>query len=168
MKLIELIQGDITKLKVEAIVNAANNSLLGGGGVDGAIHKAAGPGLLAECKKLQGCPTGEAKITNAYDLPAKHVIHTVGPIWSGGNNSEDIKLAACYERSLELANENGIKSIAFPNISTGVYGFPKKQAADIAIKTVTKFLEGHSSIVRILFCVFDEENFQIYQEYINT
>ncbi len=168
MKLIELIKGDITKLKVDAIVNAANNSLLGGGGVDGAIHKAAGRGLLNECKTLQGCPTGEAKITNAYNLPAKQVIHTVGPIWSGGNNHEAIKLAACYERSLELASKKGIKSIAFPNISTGVYGFPKKQATEIAIQTVTKFLEGKSSVDRVIFCVFDEENYQIYQDYIDT
>lgn len=160
---IELIKGDITKLEVDAIVNAANQTLLGGGGVDGAIHKAAGPELLAKCKTLNGCGTGNAKITNGYKLPAKFVIHTVGPVWHGGKTDEPQKLASCYQRSIEVATENNVKSIAFPNISTGVYGYPKQEAAEIAIKTVVNLLEMHEKIERVIFCVFDDENYSIYK-----
>ena len=164
MERIKLHQGDITKLKVDAIVNAANKSLLGGGGVDGAIHRAAGKELPEETKKLNGCETGDAKITKGYNLPAKHVIHTVGPVWSGGNRGEPEKLASCYRRSLEVAVENGVKTIAFPNISTGVYGYPKKPAAEIAVKEVGAFLKNNDSVERVIFCVFDEENFKLYSE----
>jgi O-acetyl-ADP-ribose deacetylase len=166
MKLIEIVKGDITKLAVDAIVNAANTSLLGGGGVDGAIHRAADPGLLAECRTLGGCPTGEAKITKGYNLPAKYVIHTVGPVWFGGSRGEAEKLASCYCRSLEIAAAAGLKSVAFPNISTGVYGYPKQQAAEIAIATVRDFLSEGSSIGRVIFCIFDDENYSIYQEFL--
>jgi O-acetyl-ADP-ribose deacetylase len=166
MRLIEIIQGDITRLKVDAIVNAANTSLLGGGGVDGAIHRAAGPELLAECRTLNGCPTGEARITKGYNLPAKYVIHTVGPVWHGGNSGEPQKLASCYRQSLELAEKNNLTSVAFPNISTGVYGYPKKEAATIAVREVRNFLEEANSINRVIFCIFDEENYQIYQEFL--
>ena len=162
MSKIELIQDDITKLNVDAIVNAANKSLLGGGGVDGAIHRAAGDELLEECKTLNGCETGEAKITKGYQLPAKYVIHTVGPVWYGGNNKETELLANCYKNSLKLALENNIKSIAFPNISTGVYRFPKDLAAEIAIRTVSEFLEQNKKIDKVYFVCFDQENYQIY------
>ena len=160
---IAVFQGDITKLEVDAIVNAANTSLLGGGGVDGAIHRAAGHGLLAECRTLGGCTTGDAKITKGYNLPAKFVIHTVGPVWSGGSSGEHGKLASCYQRSLELAVQHGIATIAFPNISTGVYGYPKPGAAKVAIATVSGFLEHHSAIEQVVFCIFDEENYEIYK-----
>ena len=161
---IRLFRGDITSLKVDAVVNAANISLLGGGGVDGAIHRAAGKELLAECRKLNGCATGDAKITKGYNLPAKFVIHTVGPVWHGGKSGEPDKLASCYRRSLQLAVENGIKTIAFPNISTGIYGYPKKEAAKIATQTVTSFLENNNEINQVIFCIFDNENFEYYRE----
>lgn len=161
---IQLITGDITKLQVDAIVNAANRSLLGGGGVDGAIHRAAGPQLLEECRQLKGCETGEAKITRAYKLPARYVIHTVGPIWRGGGHHEKELLAKCYHNSLHLAAENQCKTIAFPNISTGIYGFPKESAAKIAVEAVRMFLEHDQSIQTVTFVCFDQENFRIYQE----
>lgn len=160
---IEVLKGDITKFNVDAIVNAANTSLLGGGGVDGAIHRAAGPELLEECRKLNGCPTGEAKITMGYNLPAKYVIHTVGPIWNGGHNNEDNLLADCYRNSLKLAVENRIKSIAFPAISTGVYSFPPERAARIAVAEVTNFLNNYDSIEKVIFVCFDEKNYGIYK-----
>lgn len=162
MNRIELYKGDITSLKVDAIVNAANTSLLGGGGVDGAIHRKAGKELLAECRTLNGCKTGDAKITLGYGLPAEFVIHTVGPIWNGGKSSEPKKLASCYQRSLEVAIENNIKTIAFPNISTGVYAYPKKEAAKIAIAEVSRFLTKNKTIEKLVFCVFDDVNYSIY------
>ena len=161
---IELVQGDITKLMVDGIVNAANRSLLGGGGVDGAVHRAAGPELLAECRNLDGCETGQAKITKGYRLPAKFVIHTVGPIWRGGGVGEEGLLRDAYHNSLRLAAENGLKTIAFPNISTGVYGFPKDRAAAIAIKTTAEFLKQHPDIEKVIFVCFDRENFDIYEK----
>ena len=154
-------------MEVDVIVNAANSSLMGGGGVDGAIHRAGGPAILEECKLIverQGkCKTGEAVITTGGNLPAKYVIHTVGPIWNGGKTKEDEKLANCYRNSLELALTHGIRTIAFPNISTGVYGFPKKEAAAIALQTVTSFIASNESITKVYFVCFDEENFSIYQ-----
>ncbi|MCB5224778.1 MAG: O-acetyl-ADP-ribose deacetylase [Candidatus Cloacimonetes bacterium] len=161
--MMKLVRHSITSFEGDAIVNAANKTLLGGGGVDGAIHRAAGPELLKECRSLGGCETGEAKLTMGYNLPAKYVIHTVGPVWRGGNHSEEELLASCYRRSLELAQEKGFKSIAFPNISTGVYRFPKELAARIAVQTVRSFLEKHSQIEVSFYC-FDEENYNIYQE----
>jgi O-acetyl-ADP-ribose deacetylase len=161
---IEIEKGDITKLRVDAIVNAANTSLLGGGGVDGAIHRAAGPKLLEECRKLNGCPTGEAKITKGYNLPAKYVIHTVGPIWKGGDHNEETLLANCYRNSLRLALENKIKSIAFPAISTGVYHFPIEQATKIAVKESKEFLEKNKSPQKVIFVCFDEGTYRIYNE----
>lgn len=166
MNKIELYLGDITTLEVDAIVNAANTSLLGGGGVDGAIHRAAGKKLLDACRKLNGCETGDAKITKGFELPAKFVIHTVGPVWNGGNYGEAEKLASCYKRSLEAAVENGVKTIAFPNISTGVYGYPKSDAAKIAVQTVTRFLTENSNIEKVIFCVFDSVNMEIYSKLI--
>jgi O-acetyl-ADP-ribose deacetylase (regulator of RNase III) len=153
---IELVQGDITQLKVDAIVNAANTSLLGGGGVDGAIHRAAGRGLLEECRTLRGCPTGEAKITKGYNLPAKWVIHTVGPLWHGGRHGEDELLASCYRNSLALTEKHGIRTIAFPAISTGVYGFPMARAARIAVKEVAGFLEQNTSVEKVMLVCFDK------------
>jgi O-acetyl-ADP-ribose deacetylase (regulator of RNase III) len=167
MNRIELFKGDITKLKVDAIVNAANKTLLGGGGVDGAIHRAAGPELLTECRTLNGCETGDAKITKGYKLPAKFVIHTVGPVWHGGKSGEPEKLGSCYTRSLEVAIENGLKTIAFPNISTGVYGYPKKEAAEIAISEVRRFLGKEPFIEKVIFCVFDDENYEIYSNLVH-
>ena len=158
-----LVKDDITKLKTDAIVNAANRTLLGGGGVDGAIHRAAGPELLSECRLLHGCDTGDAKITQAYRLPAKYVIHTVGPVWRGGNQNEEKLLAACYRRSLQLAAVHNCSSVAFPNISTGVYRFPKEKAAKIAIVTVKKFLLENKYPEKVYFVCFDDENFSIYK-----
>ena len=163
ISIIEIVKADITKLNVDAIVNAANSSLLGGGGVDGAIHRAAGPKLLEECKKLNGCKTGEAKITKGYNLQSKFVIHTVGPIWNGGNYNEDELLTNCYLNSLKLAVENKIKTIAFPAISTGVYGFPLERAAQIAIKAVKKFIQSDKSIQKIIFVCFDDRAYQTYK-----
>ncbi len=165
---IEIQKGDITKLKVDAIVNAANTSLLGGGGVDGAIHRAAGPELLEFNRKLGGCPTGEAKISPGFNLPAKFIIHTVGPVWNGGNNNEDKLLANCYRNSLELAAENELKSIAFPAISTGVYRFPLEHAAKIAVNEVGKFLTQNKSLEKVIFVCFDEENLNIYSRLLNN
>jgi len=161
---IELELGDITQFKVDAIVNAANSSLLGGGGVDGAIHRAAGPGLLEECKTLNGCPTGEAKLTSGYNLLSKWVIHTVGPVWNGGNNNEDKLLDRCYHNSYRLAEEIKMKSIAFPCISTGVYNFPKQMAAEIAINKTISMSENPGHLERVIFVTFDEENYKIYKK----
>ncbi len=155
LKRIEVIEGDITTLAVDAIVNAANTSLLGGGGVDGAIHDAAGPGLLSECRSLGGCATGEAKITRGYELPARFVIHTVGPVWTGGQRNEDELLASCYRRSLQIAQEHQLKTIAFPAISTGAYGFPMDRAADIAVREVRGFLTDHNLPEQVLLVCFD-------------
>ena len=165
---IEIVKGDITKLKVDAIVNAANSSLLGGGGVDGAIHKAAGPDLLEFCKTLDGCPTGEAKITPGFKLHAKFVIHTVGPVWHGGNHSEDLLLKRCYQNSLKLAVENNLKSIAFPAISTGIYSFPLERATKIALKEISTFLESNEEIEKVVFVCFDEITFEVYQNTIKN
>ena len=159
-----LVRNDITKMQVDAIVNAANTSLLGGGGVDGAIHAAAGPGLLEECRELNGCPVGQAKITGGYDLPAPYVIHTVGPIWRGGDKGEARKLACCYYNSLKLASEYKLATVAFPAISTGVYGYPKDQAAAIAVKTVAAYLEEDRVIHKVYFVAFDKETEQLYQK----
>jgi len=165
---IELIQADITQLDVDAVVNAAKSSLRGGGGVDGAIHRAAGPLLLDECISLGGCPTGEARITKGYNLKARYVIHTVGPIWNGGSANESDLLASCYQKSLLLVVQNNCTSIAFPNISTGFYGFPKELAADIAIREVQSFLSKNKSISKVFFCCFDSENYLIYQRLLIT
>ncbi|MGB3972749.1 MAG: O-acetyl-ADP-ribose deacetylase [Peptococcia bacterium] len=165
---IEIFQGDITKIEVDAIVNAANSSLLGGGGVDGAIHRAGGKAILEECRKINrekgGCPTGEAVITTAGNLLAQYVIHTVGPVWHGGLQKEEEKLRYCYRNSLLLADEYKVKSIAFPNISTGVYRYPKEQAAEVAIDEVVQYLNTNTSVERLIFVCFDQENFQLYSE----
>lgn len=170
MNKIELIQGDITKLKVDAIVNAANSGLMGGGGVDGAIHRAGGPAILEECRKIVakqgGCKTGEAVITTGGNLAAKFVIHTVGPVWNGGKRNEAAFLANCYYNSLRLAVEHIITSIAFPNISTGIYGYPKKEAAEIATRTVIAFLQQNDLIHNVNFVCFDEENYHLYRSLI--
>jgi len=159
---IKLIKGDITQMEADAIVNAANRSLLSGGGVDGAIHRTAGPALLEACRKLNGCETGHAKITQGFQLPARYVIHTVGPVWTRGNRNEARLLKQCYLQSLKLASDHQLRSIAFPNISTGVYGFPKKAAAEIAIDAVHSFLEQPGSVEEVIFVVFDRENETLY------
>ena len=161
---IEIIEGDITKQKVDAIVNAANTSLLGGGGVDGAIHRAAGPELLEETRKIGGCPTGEARLSKGYRLPAKWVIHTVGPVWSGGQRNEDKLLANCYRNSFKVAVENGVKTIAFPSISTGAYGFPLDRATEIAIKETMQFLKKNESLNKVIFVCFGEKALLTYRE----
>ena len=168
--MIELLKGDVTKIKADAIVNAANSSLMGGGGVDGAIHRAGGPTILEECRKIiarQGsCKTGEAVITTAGNLPAKFVIHTVGPVWNGGKKNEANLLAACYENSLKLATKHNLTTIAFPNISTGIYGYPKEEAARIAINAVRQFPDQNDLITKVYFVCFDDENYQLYESLI--
>ncbi|HWP83329.1 MAG TPA: O-acetyl-ADP-ribose deacetylase [Bacteroidota bacterium] len=161
---ISIVQGDITKQAVDAVVNAANNSLLGGGGVDGAIHRAAGPELLDECKTLGGCETGDAKITKGYRLPARYVIHTVGPIWRGGKQHEDELLASCYRRCFAIAKEKGIRTIAFPSISTGAYGFPVVRASRIALREIKKGLEENQLLEKVVVVCFDERTYGVYRE----
>ena len=160
---LEVIVADITTLSVDAIVNAANTSLLGGGGVDGAIHRAAGPDLVAECRMLHGCKTGDAKITRGYRLPAKHVIHTVGPVWNGGKLGEDDLLVSCYRRSLELCEKHGLAAVAFPAISTGIYRFPADRAADIAVKTTADMLASAPALSRVVFCCFSEDSARLHE-----
>ena len=160
---IELLQGDITQLQVDVIVNAANNTLLGGGGVDGAIHSAAGSGLLEECKTLSGCPTGQAKLTSGYNILSKFIIHAVGPVWKGGSENEESLLLNCYKESLRLAEDLKLKTIAFPNISTGAYGFPKQRAAEIAVNAIWEFGKSAKNIEKVIFIVFDSENYSIYK-----
>jgi len=162
--MLRIVLADITTLKVDVIVNAANKTLLGGGGVDGAIHRAAGPDLLAECRTLGGCNTGDAKITKAYRLPARYVIHTVGPVWRGGQSGEAELLSRCYRKSLELAVQYNLKTIAFPSISTGVYGYPVENAARIALDTVIKFLKENQSRIAVTFCCFSEKDLNIYRK----
>jgi O-acetyl-ADP-ribose deacetylase (regulator of RNase III) len=160
---IEIVQGDITQMDVDAVVNAANRSLLGGGGVDGAIHRAAGPELLEACRMLDGCETGDAKITDGYGLPARYIIHTVGPVWKGGKKHEEVLLESCYQRCLQVASERNIQSIAFPCISTGAYGFPKEIAAEIAVSTVQRCLSTLSGIAKVIFVCFDHVDYAIYE-----
>ena len=164
---IEIAEGDITRIRVDAIVNAANTSLLGGGGVDGAIHRVAGPGLLRECRTLGGCAIGEAKMTRGYDLPAKYVIHTVGPVWRDGQHNEDQQLANCYRNSLRLATRQGLKTLAFPCISTGAYRFPLERACRIAIEETKAFFSQNQGIEKVTFICFGHEAFRIYKEMVN-
>ncbi len=164
---IRIIQGDITKIEAGAIVNAANTSLLGGGGVDGAIHRAAGPKLLAECRTLNCCATGDAKITKGYKLPAENIIHTVGPIWRGGHRDEAEKLESCYRRCFEVAHENEIKDIAIPSISTGIYGYPIEKASIVAIDTSIKCLDKYSEIEKVTFVLFSEHDYDVYRSYLS-
>ena len=159
---IEIVEGDITKLKVDAIVNAANTTLMGGGGVDGAIHRAAGPELLEECRRLKGCETGEAKITKGHKLPAKHVIHTVGPRWHGSQRDEEQLLARCYRNSLALAEKHVLRTIAFPSISTGAYGFPIEKASRIALTEIQEFLDGNTSVEKVFVVCFGKQDHQVY------
>ncbi len=161
---VQIVEGDITKQQVDAIVNAANTSLLGGGGVDGAIHRAAGPELLEETKKMGGCPTGEARVSKGYRLPAKWVIHTVGPVWKGGKKNEENLLASCYKNSLQAAQDLGIKTIAFPSISTGAYGFPLERATEIALRETKNFLESNKTLNRVVFVCFGEKALNTYRE----
>lgn len=158
------IRGDITTLDVDAVVNAANSSLLGGGGVDGAIHRAAGKDLVHECRLLGGCRTGQAKITGGYGLPARFIIHTVGPVWNGGGNDEAALLKSCYAESLRLAESRGLRSIAFPCVSTGIFRFPARAAAEIAVETVREFLAGAAVVGQVIFCCFSQEDLEIYRE----
>ena len=164
----ELVLGDITGQKVDAVVNAANTTLLGGGGVDGAIHRTAGPELLEECRKLGGCPTGEARITKGYRLPAKYVVHTVGPVWGGRRSGEEGLLRGCYEMSLKLAEENGVKTIAFPSISTGAYGFPIDRAAPIAVGTVLEGLKRRKCIEKVIFVCFSHGDYEVYKKVLGS
>lgn len=161
---LEIVDGDITKLEVDAIANAANKKLLGGGGVDGAIHRAAGPDLLEECRRLNGCETGGAKITGGYRLPARYVIHTVGPVWRGGDSGEPELLDSCYKTSLELAVENGVRSIAFPSVSTGIYGFPIEEASRIALRRIVDHLSGDGPVEKVICCCFGKNDFEVYLE----
>lgn len=165
---IEVIQQDITQLDVDAIVNAANSGLSGGAGVDGAIHRVGGPSIMEECRKIGGCPTGEAVVTSGGNLKARYVIHTVGPVWQGGDDNEDELLASAYRNSLKRAVEKDAKTVAFPNISTGIYGFPKLRAAEIAVNEVMEFLASNESIDKVVFCCFDRDNYDLYKELLSN